>query len=37
MGDYLHRLAALTENYTVYPGHGGSSTLAREKQYNPYL
>ena len=33
----LHRLAALTENYTVYPGHGGSSTLAQEKQYNPYL
>ena len=37
MRDSLHRLAALTENYTVYPGHGGSSTLAREKQYNPYL
>lgn len=37
MGDSLRRLASLTENYTVYPGHGGSSTLAREKQYNPYL
>ena len=37
MRDSLSRLAALTENYTVYPGHGGSSTLAREKQYNPYL
>ena len=37
MRDSLSRLAALTENYTVYPGHGGSSTLAQEKQYNPYL
>ncbi len=33
----LKRLAALEENYTVLPGHGPSTTLAAEKQYNPYL
>ena len=33
----LARLAALEEDPTVYPGHGESSSLAREKQYNPYL
>ena len=33
----LARLSALEEDPTVYPGHGESSTLAREKRYNPYL
>lgn len=33
----LKRLAQMEKNYTVYPGHGGSTTLEREKQYNPYL
>ena len=33
----LLRLAALEEEYTVYPGHGGSTALSREKQYNPYM
>ena len=33
----LARLAALEGDPTVYPGHGESSTLAREKRYNPYL
>ena len=33
----LARLAALEEDPTVYPGHGESSSLAREKRYNPYL
>ena len=33
----LERLAELNENYTVYPGHGESTTLAWEKMYNPYL
>lgn len=33
----LERLGELEENYTVYPGHGESTTLAQEKQYNPYL
>ena len=33
----LNRLAALEANYRVYPGHGGSTTLAQEKRYNPYM
>ena len=37
MRDSLRRLAALTENYAVHPGHGSSTTLDREKRTNPYL
>lgn len=33
----LKRLAALKENYNVYPGHGDYSTLNYEKSCNPYL
>ena len=33
----LRRLKVLQNDYTVYPGHGGSTTLAEEKTYNPYL
>jgi len=33
----LHRLASLEEDLRVYPGHGGSTTLAMEKRYNPYM
>lgn len=33
----LRRLAELEGDFAVYPGHGGSTTLAREKKYNPYL
>jgi len=33
----LRRLAQIAEDCTVYPGHGGSTTLAYEKQYNPYM
>jgi len=33
----LERLAALEKDYAVHPGHGPSTTLAQEKQYNPYL
>ena len=33
----LKRLAALEEDYTVYPGHGQKTRLADEKQYNPYM
>ncbi len=33
----LKRLAALQENYNVYPGHGDYSTLNYEKNCNPYL
>jgi len=37
IAESLQRLAALDDNYTVYPGHGNSTTLAAEKQYNPYM
>ena len=33
----LRRLAALPQDYSVHPGHGESTTLAWEKQYNPYM
>ena len=37
IAESLKRLASLEGNYTVYPGHGNSTTLAAERQYNPYL
>ncbi len=37
MRQSLARLAAMEGDYEIYPGHFGSSTLAHEKQYNPYL
>ena len=33
----LSRLSRLQADYHVHPGHGGSTTLAAEKRYNPYL
>ena len=33
----LGRLAGIEADLAVYPGHGESTTLAREKMYNPYL
>lgn len=33
----LHRLAVLETDCTVHPGHGGSTTLSAERQYNPYM
>jgi len=33
----LLRLASLEEAYTCYPGHGGSTELSRERQYNPFI
>ena len=33
----LDRLARLPGNYRVFPGHGESTTLAAEKQYNPFM
>ena len=37
MKNTLRRLAAMEADFTVFPGHGESTTLAREKQYNPYM
>ena len=40
MGQILHslaRLARLEGDYAVYPGHMESSTLAQERQTNPYV
>ena len=33
----LQRLSCLESDYRVFPGHGESTTLAAEKQYNPYM
>ena len=33
----LERLSELKTDYTVYPGHGPSTTLNAERIYNPYL
>ena len=33
----LKTLAALPGDYRVFPGHGGETTLDRERQSNPYL
>ena len=33
----LKRLAALETDYKVYSGHGPVTTLAEEKNYNPYM
>ena len=33
----LQRLGALEGNYFVHPGHGGATTLAEERRFNPYI
>lgn len=33
----LSKLAELEGDYTVFPGHGGATTLDFERQYNPYM
>ncbi len=33
----LAKLTALAGDYTVFPGHGPKTTLARERQTNPFL
>ena len=37
MAETLQRLAQIPTDYRIFPGHGGSSTLAREQQTNPYM
>lgn len=33
----LRHLADLAGDYTVYPGHGPSTSLSYERKYNPYM
>ena len=33
----LKAIAALPDNYTVYPGHGSVTTLQKQRDYNFYL
>ncbi len=33
MRETIEKLSDIDKNYTVYPGHGGATTLAREKSY----
>ena len=37
MHQSLNRLVSLQADYNIHPGHGGSTTLAAEKRYNPYM
>ena len=37
MMDSMKKLAAHESDFTVYPGHDVSTTLEREKRYNPYM
>lgn len=33
----IEKLSAIQKDYTVYPGHGGKTTLCHEKNYGGYL
>lgn len=33
MRESIEKLSKLQKNYTVYPGHGGTTTLDREKKF----
>ena len=37
MRQSLAKLAGLKGDYTIYPGHGDSTTLERERRFNPYV
>jgi len=37
MRESLRRISALEKDYVIYPGHGGATTLNREKADNPYF
>ena len=31
------QLLSLPDDYVVYPGHGGATTIGEERMYNPYV
>lgn len=33
----LAKLMAVRGDFTVYPGHGRATTLAHEREFNPYI
>lgn len=33
----VKKLYELSDNVTVYPGHGGTTTIGHEKRFNPYI
>lgn len=35
--DTLDKIAALEDDYIIFPGHGPATTLEEEKRYNPFL
>ena len=35
--DTLDKIAALEDDYIIFPGHGPATTLEEEKKYNPFL
>ncbi len=37
MAASIEKLSAIKKDYTVYPGHGGKTTLMHEKTYGGYL
>jgi glyoxylase-like metal-dependent hydrolase (beta-lactamase superfamily II) len=37
IGSIKEKLATLPDNYTVYPGHGPTTTLGQEKRNNPFI
>ncbi len=37
MRESLKRLMELDDDYVVYPGHGGTTTIGNERNFNPYI
>ena len=37
MKSIIDRILPLGEEVTIYPGHGGESTLGHEMLYNPFI
>lgn len=37
MQSIFNKIVPLGDDYTLYPGHGGLTTIGSERQYNPFL